>query len=110
MSKNVEHSLEKTPCRGAHREIYKFHTSVISTHFFDQVEIFFFLTHCIVNNSNNNNNNNNNDNNNNKGKELEKIEECQFLREEIEKLMLWKLNQVTAELIVPDWGIGSRYV
>ena len=59
MSKNVEHSLEKTPCRGAHREIYKFHTSVISTHFFDQVEIFFFLTHCIVNNNNNNNNNNN---------------------------------------------------
>ena len=56
MSKNVEHSLEKTPCRGAHREIYKFHTSVISTHFFDQVEIFFFLTHCIVNNNNNNNN------------------------------------------------------
>ena len=55
MSKNVEHSLEKTPCRGAHREIYKFHTSVISTHFFDQVEIFFFLTHCIVNNNNNNN-------------------------------------------------------
>ena len=56
MSKNVEHSLEKTPCRGAHREIYKFHTSVISTHFFDQVETFFFLTHCIVNNNNNNNN------------------------------------------------------
>ena len=24
--------------------------------------------------------------------------------------MLWKLNQVTAELIVLDWGIGSRYV
>ena len=58
MSKNVEHSLEKTPCRGAHREIYKFHTSVISTHFFDQVEIFFFLTQCVVNNNNNNNNNN----------------------------------------------------
>ena len=65
MSKNVEHSLEKTPCRGAHREIYKFHTSVISTHFFDQVEIFFFLTQCVVNNNNNNNNNNNDNNNNN---------------------------------------------
>ena len=96
----------------AHREIYKFRTFVISTHSFDQVEIFFFLTHCIVNNNNNNNNNNDNNNNdnNNKSKELEKIEECQFLREEIEKLMLRKLNQVTAELIVRDWGIGSRYV
>ena len=32
----------------AHGEIYKFHTSVISTHLFDQVQIFFFFTHCIV--------------------------------------------------------------
>ena len=32
--------------KGAHGEIYKFHTSVISTHFFDQVQIFFFFTHC----------------------------------------------------------------
>ena len=32
----------------AHGEIYKSHTSVISTQFIDQVQIFFFLTHCIV--------------------------------------------------------------
>ena len=48
MSKNVEHSSDKTPRVGAQVEIYKFHTSVISTHFFDQVQIFFFFTHCIV--------------------------------------------------------------
>ena len=34
--------------QGAHGEIYKFHSSVISTHFFDQVQIFFFFAHCIV--------------------------------------------------------------
>ena len=34
--------------KGTHGEIYKSHTSVISTHFVDQVHIFFFLTHCIV--------------------------------------------------------------
>ena len=34
--------------KGTHGEIYKSHTSVISTHFVDQVQIFFFLTHCIV--------------------------------------------------------------
>ena len=34
--------------KGAYEEIYKSHTSVISTHFVDQVQIFFFLTHCIV--------------------------------------------------------------
>ena len=39
-------------------------------------------------------------NNNNKGKELEKTVENQFLREEIDKLMLWKLNEVTVVLIV----------
>ena len=48
MSKNMEHSSDKTPRVGAQVEIYKFHTSVISTHFFDQVQIFFFFTHCIV--------------------------------------------------------------
>ena len=36
----------------------------------------------------------------NKGKELEKTEENQFLQEEREKLMLWKLNEVTVVLIV----------
>ena len=34
--------------KGTHGEIYKSHTSVISAHFVDQVQIFFFLTHCIV--------------------------------------------------------------
>ena len=34
--------------KGADSEIYKFHKFVISTHFFDQVQIFFFFTHCIV--------------------------------------------------------------
>ena len=34
--------------KGAHGEIYKSHTSVISTDFVDQVQIFFFFTHCIV--------------------------------------------------------------
>ena len=45
MSKNVEHSSEKTL---RELEIYKSYTSVISTHFVDQVQIFFFFTHCIV--------------------------------------------------------------
>ena len=27
---------------------YKFHTYVISAHFFGQVQVFFFFTHCIV--------------------------------------------------------------
>ena len=31
--------------KGTHGEIYKSHTSVISAHFVDQVQIFFFLTH-----------------------------------------------------------------
>ena len=44
--------------KGAYREIYKFHTSVISTHFVDQVQIVFFSVHCIVVVNNNNNNNN----------------------------------------------------
>ena len=34
--------------KGTHGEIYKSHKSVISTHFVDQVQIFFFLTQCIV--------------------------------------------------------------
>ena len=29
--------------KGAHGEFYKFHTSVMSTHFVDQVQIFFFF-------------------------------------------------------------------
>ena len=48
MSKNVEHSSEKTPRELTWRDLYKFHTSVIATHFFDQVQIFFFFAHCIV--------------------------------------------------------------
>ena len=78
MSKNVGHSSEKTPrelkekfivlfainCTNPiksnylnfhgeeaqekpHRA-YKFHTYVISAHFFGQVQVFFFFTHCIV--------------------------------------------------------------
>ena len=31
-----------------HGEICKFHTSVISTHFFDQVQLFLFFMDCIV--------------------------------------------------------------
>ena len=46
MSKKVEENEENA--KGAHGEIYKFHTSVISTHFFDEVQMFFFFTHCIV--------------------------------------------------------------
>ena len=51
---NVIHHVEECGAfitensKGAHGEIYKFHTTVISTHFFDQVQIFFFFTHCIV--------------------------------------------------------------
>ena len=51
MSKNVEHSsvdIGENTKGAAHGEIYKFHTSVISNHFFDQVQIFFVFTHCIV--------------------------------------------------------------
>ena len=47
MSKNVEHSSEKTP-RELMDEVCKSHTSVISAHFFDQVLVFFFFMHCIV--------------------------------------------------------------
>ena len=62
MSKNVEHSSGKTPQGSsfpASRElsrflprregplVYKFHTSAISAHFFDQVQVFFFFF-CIV--------------------------------------------------------------
>ena len=61
MSKKVEHSSEKTPQGSsfpASRElsrflprregplVYKFHTSAISAHFFDQVQVFFLF--CIV--------------------------------------------------------------
>ena len=45
MSKNVEHSSEKTP-RELMERFTEFHTS--ATHFFDQGQIFFFFTHCIV--------------------------------------------------------------
>ena len=34
--------------KGVHGEICKFHTSVISTQFFDQVQLFFFFMDCIV--------------------------------------------------------------
>ena len=34
--------------KGAHGWI-GLHTSVISTHFFDQVQIFFLFTHCTIN-------------------------------------------------------------
>ena len=46
MSKSVEHSSEETA-----RELmgrYTNFTPVISTHFVDQLQKFFFLTHCIV--------------------------------------------------------------
>ena len=36
MSENVEHSSEKTPRELMEQFNYKFHTSVISAHFFDQ--------------------------------------------------------------------------
>ena len=45
MSKNVEHSSEKTP-RELMERFTEFHTS--ATHFFDQVQIFFFFTYCIL--------------------------------------------------------------
>ena len=51
---NVIHHVEERGAfigenaKGTHGEIYKSHTSVISTHFVDQVQIFFFLTHCKV--------------------------------------------------------------
>ena len=62
MSKNLEHSSEKTPQGSsfpASRElsrflprregplVYKFHTPAISAHFFDQVQVFFFFF-CFV--------------------------------------------------------------
>ena len=43
MSKNVEHSS-----KGANGEVYIFHITVNSSHFFDQVQVCFFFTHCIV--------------------------------------------------------------
>ena len=51
---NVIHHVEERGAfigentKGARGEISKFHTSVISSHFFDQVQLFFFFTHCIV--------------------------------------------------------------
>ena len=51
---NVIHHVEERGAfigenaKGTHGEIYKSHTSVISAHFVDHVQIFFFLTHCIV--------------------------------------------------------------
>ena len=41
--KNVEHSS-----KGAHGEVYIFHITVNSAHFFDQGQVCFFFTHCIV--------------------------------------------------------------
>ena len=61
--------------KGTHEEIYKSHTSVISTHFVDQVQIFFFLMHCI--------NNNNNNIMMMRAKEDEKVEKYQDLAREI---------------------------
>ena len=43
MSKNVEHSS-----KGAHGEVYIFHITVNSAHFFDEGQVCFFFTHCIV--------------------------------------------------------------
>ena len=51
MSKNVEHSsvdIAENAKGAAHGEIYKFHTSVISNHFFDQVQIFLFLRTALL--------------------------------------------------------------
>ena len=45
-TKNEEHSSDKTPRELM--EIYKFHTSVISTHFFDKVQIFFFFRTALL--------------------------------------------------------------
>ena len=41
-SKNLGHSVGEN-AKGAHREVYTHHTSVISAHFFDQVQVFFFF-------------------------------------------------------------------
>ena len=49
-----------------------------------------------------------NNKNNNKGKELEKTVENQFLREEIDKLMLWKLNEVTV-VIAALGAVSDRF-
>ena len=34
--------------KGAHGEVYRFHTSVISAHFFDQDLVFFFFAYYIL--------------------------------------------------------------
>ena len=47
MSKNVEHSSEKTP-RELMDEVCKSHTSVISAHFFDQIHVFSFLCTALL--------------------------------------------------------------
>ena len=47
MSKKLEHPSEKTP-KGRHGEIYKFHTSVISTHFLDQVQLIIIVIIIII--------------------------------------------------------------
>ena len=39
MSQNVEHSSEKN-AKGAHAQVYKFYTPVVTAHF--------FFSHCIV--------------------------------------------------------------
>ena len=47
MSKNVEHSSEKMQ-RSSWRDLQISHISAISTHFFDEVQIFFFFTRFVV--------------------------------------------------------------
>ena len=47
MSKKLEHPSEKTP-KERHGEIYKFHTSVISTHFLDQVRLIIIVIIIII--------------------------------------------------------------
>ena len=47
MSKNVEHSSEKTP-RELMERFTNFTHAHASAHFFDQVQVFFLFTHCIV--------------------------------------------------------------
>lgn len=44
ISENVDYSLEKNV---AHGKVYKFNTSVITSHVFDQVHVFFFFVHCM---------------------------------------------------------------
>ena len=47
-SKKVLRAFVGENTKGARGKVYKFHTSVITFHIFDQVHVFFFFAPCLV--------------------------------------------------------------